>query len=409
MATTIPIGVENYNKLSNKILPGQWYAQDGTDKTWTVILIQKLQPGTMQGTTSYEYRYYKYLFKDGRNETDFANFLIGVDIVTGANEAERQKAAVKKDNYKKAKKELESVITGANRTGEDPDATLNNTPIPTSEIDGVQWNPPPHKITRPPSFYTMANIGSNAVIPSTARSKEVLKSLGGNINKLGKVYQNKSSAVALNKKKGLTEANAKASDLWGFRFTYNPTRISYGSTIDTAIDWMLQPKDPSNFFGGNTEISFDLYLNRIADMSTLRKGDQIITQSYPGRGLTPVEKNGILKRGTEYDLEFLYRVVNGRPGGTSLVSDTTLLTSDYGYITGMPVWIQFHENMRYRGSLRSIQVEHVIFTEDMIPMLSVVKLAFIRYPELDTLSKKDRKKIETQLEANSNTSETTDR
>lgn len=405
---TIPITVESYNKLSNKYIPGQWYAQDSTDKTWTVILIQRLQPGTMQGTSSYEYRYYKYLFKDGRNETDFANFLIGVDIVSGTNENELQAAAVKKENYKKAKKELESVITGANRTGEDPNNVLNNTPIPTSELDGVQWNPPPHQITRPPSFYTLANIGSNAVIPSTAKSAEILKALSGNINKLGKIYQNKSSAVALNKLgKGVTEANVKTNALWGFRFTYNPTRIAYGSTIDTAIDWMLQPKDPSNFFGGNTVITFDLYLNRIADMNALKKASSL-KQAY-GRDLTPEEKNGILKRGTEYDLEFLYRVVNGAPGETTLVSDTSLKTSDFGYITGMPTWIQFHDNMRYRGSLSSIQVEHVIFTEQMIPMLSVVKLAFIRYPELDKLGKKNRKKIEGQLETNANSSETTDK
>ena len=64
------------------------------------------------------------------------------------------------------------------------------------------------------------------------------------------------------------------------------------------------------------------------------------------------------------------------------MSDSKLLTSDYGYITGMPLWIQLHDNLIYKGSLSSLSVEHVIFTENMVPTLSVVSLSFIRYPEL---------------------------
>jgi hypothetical protein len=36
--------------------------------------------------------------------------------------------------------------------------------------------------------------------------------------------------------------------------------------------------------------------------------------------------------------------------------------------------------MRYYGSLQNISVDHVVFTDKMVPMLSVVNISFLRYP-----------------------------
>lgn len=388
----MPSSVTLINSGSNKIIPGTWYSQRKCGKKdWLVIKIENagLIGGT-QGTKIYKLIYTQISYNDGASGTPInSGATIGFDEVSvpaNATGDDLKKAiaasAAKGAAFSKAKKALEEIATSKCDEDNKADGTLDNTPVPNTEINGVRWNPPPHFITRPPSFYDLANIGGGNASPRSA-----VNTYGKTANlKLGKIYQNKASAAALNAKAAANPNTVKADQLWGFKFLYNPKEISYGSTIDTAIDWMLQPKDPSNFFGGNTVITLNLYLNRIADMKALRSSGTI-ANDYPGGALTTEQKNGILKRGTEFDLEYLYRVVNGDPGNTSLVSDTSLLTSDFGYITGMPVWIQIHDNMRYRGSLSSIEVNHVIFTESMIPTLSVVKLSFIRYPELDKLGK----------------------
>ena len=79
-------------------------------------------------------------------------------------------------------------------------------------------------------------------------------------------------------------------------------------------------------------------------------------------------------------------MVNGspRPSNNGLLTYTVdglpAVTSDFGYITGTPVWVRFHDNLRYKGSLASISVNHMMFTEEMVPMFSVLDIAFTRYP-----------------------------
>jgi hypothetical protein len=44
--------------------------------------------------------------------------------------------------------------------------------------------------------------------------------------------------------------------------------------------------------------------------------------------------------------------------------------------------------MRYKVSLASLNVNHVIFSEQMIPMFSIVDLQFIRYPVISDTDEK---------------------
>lgn len=412
-AVTIPIAVETVNTNSNKVVYGKWYAQKKTGKkNWLAIKVERsANPiSSTQGTKIYRVTYKGILYNDGRNggALNTGSFIggsqgdevsVAVNLTGKALQDAISAAAKKMPAYKAAIAALEDAATTPADQGNTADSDLNNTPIPNVELGQVRWNPPPHFITRSPSFYNLANIGGDST-----SSTRILSNYGNSISyKLGKIYQNKSSAAALNGKDNVDPNKVKANELWGFRFLYNPKEIKYYSQIDTSIDWMLQPKDPSNFFGGNTIIEFTLYLNRIADMKALRSSGSV-ANNYPGGALSSEQKNGVLTRGTEFDLEYLYRVVNGAPGKTTLVTDSSLLTSDYGYITGMPVWIQIHDNMRYRGSLSSIEVAHVIFTESMIPTLSIVNLKFIRYPELDKLGK-SRADIEANLTNKSKTTQ----
>jgi hypothetical protein len=89
--------------------------------------------------------------------------------------------------------------------------------------------------------------------------------------------------------------------------------------------------------------------------------------------------NGILTRGTEYDIEFLYRVLNGDPQKSPVMKNGQL-TADFGLLMGMPIWLRIHDNMRIKGIVSGINVNHLIFNADMIPMLTEVTFTFARIP-----------------------------
>jgi hypothetical protein len=229
------------------------------------------------------------------------------------------------------------------------------------------FNPPNHFFTRRPSFAEVAANTGNANIAGQ---------IGGH-HALGRIVQDKNSAKLLNVKMG---KNPAPKDVFGFRFSYNPTTIAYATNANAPIDWTLGTSDTANILGGPTMVGFDLYLNRIADVHALTSG-QYKDNNYV-RPLTDVEKLGIRTRGTEYDLEFLYRVVNGTPVSTDLTLDSQV-TSDFGYITGVPFWLYIHDNMRYFGGLSALNVNHVIFSTDMVPIFTVVSVTFNRYPVFD--------------------------
>jgi hypothetical protein len=250
-------------------------------------------------------------------------------------------------------------------------AAINSTYIAeqTVTVGGIPpsgtFNPPNHYYTRKPSF---------AEIVKTTGNPTLAGDIGGNYA-LGRMVQDVESAKLLNTR--LT--STKEIPNWGFRFTYNPSSISYSTTANTPIDWTLGTSDTANVLGGPTSIAFDLYLNRIADLAELNLKNR--PNNYP-KPLSDVDALGLKTRGTEYDLEFLYRIVNGSPQETDLTS-TKQLTSDFGYITGVPFWLLLHDNMRYYVGLSTMSVNHVMFTTNLVPIFTVVSLTLTRYPVFD--------------------------
>jgi hypothetical protein len=241
----------------------------------------------------------------------------------------------------------------------------------------MRWNPPPHKDARDQSHGERIAVGNNINIAAAFGDKE-----------RGRIFQDANSAAVLNKSaQGLKNAAATkiAINQWGFRFMYNPSTFKYDSTSNNAVDWTLGSSDPATLLSGNSSVSFDVYINRIPDLKYLRlKNPEVsIDKVYP-RLLEPEEKAGILNRGTEYDIEFLYRVLNGDPLKNSLLLSSKYdgVTSDFGYTTGVPCWLVLNENLRYYGSVASFSVNHMMFDLNMVPILSVVSITFARYPAL---------------------------
>lgn len=251
--------------------------------------------------------------------------------------------------------------------------------------DNITYNPPAHYVSRGISHgvrvadYESAMRENKSIVIDTFKANSVFSQFVDSRSNLGRIFQSQGAAESMNV---ATQTKGKVP-IFGFKFMYNPQSINYSIPMNTSIDWTLSTQDPANLIAGNIAVNFTLYLNRIADMTELmplKTAPTMYSKNYP-RQLSKEEVEGILLRGTEYDLEFLYRSVNGNRDMTG----NSLLTyagesADKGYITGVPLWFVLHDNLRYYGSLQNISVDHVVFTDKMVPMLSVVNISFLRYP-----------------------------
>ena len=237
-----------------------------------------------------------------------------------------------------------------------------------------RWNPPFHRATK-----------------GTPRSFE-WQDKGGVVNRLsaapelGRIYQDKNSAKAVNTNPEVS----KKGELWGFRFMYNPETIKY-SVSGSPFDYTAGAQDQAILITGNMSVELTLYLNRIADMTELQSTNSPSKSPYTP-ALSEEAKRGLLNRGTEYDIEFLYRVCNGDPS-TTTGQDPLLgyagLTSDSGLLKQTPVWMHLHNSYKIFGAVSSLTVEHRIFDRRMVPILSTVSLTINRYPAIVTTQPED--------------------
>jgi hypothetical protein len=162
---------------------------------------------------------------------------------------------------------------------------------------------------------------------------------------------------------------------------------------NNKVDWTRPNENGAVLIadGIGGTISVNILLDRVADMATMKQwkkngGGPFASPSYPV--LMDAEQcAGILHRGTEYDLEYLFRVVNGNPQKVILMGESPkdgleLLSANMGYMTQIPFIFKISERQRYKVILESINIEHSMFTRDMIPIRTVVQIGLQRLPDL---------------------------
>jgi hypothetical protein len=189
---------------------------------------------------------------------------------------------------------------------------------------------------------------------------------------------------------------------YGFRFHYNPQSIdqTIGTLQGISPELMMSGKDQANMITAPTQsstISFQLYLNRIEDMnalatrgvdpkSTLITSDDDSTKYYPE--IVKAEDRKLIKNfGTMYDLEFLFKAVNGEMGGYKSPLRGTK-TADVGWLNGMAIEMHLGRKLRYLARIINISVKHILFTENMVPTLSVVTISAHRFHDTTTIDAK---------------------
>lgn len=243
-------------------------------------------------------------------------------------------------------------------------------PVLTLKDTGTsKFNPPPHKASRPIPPTAFANYSTSS--SADAKSITYLQKA----NRRGFFFQDMDNAYDA---KG--EAKTKANQLWGFQFMYNPQTITH--TQSNANFDITNTADISNQLTGSQTFQVEILLNRLFDMSILSSdaAKQKTSQGDYARALTQADIHGILTRGTEYDLEFLYRVINGEP---KLGPSIDRATSDFGFLAPAPIWFRLHDNFKYKVVVTGITVTHTMFTEKMIPVMTGVVISMMRIPTPD--------------------------
>jgi hypothetical protein len=219
-----------------------------------------------------------------------------------------------------------------------------------------------------------------------------------------------------------TVSKSHTTRRWGFRFHYNPSTWSQSSAIAQDIDLTTYSQTGGNLLLPTAFSTVDLtiYLNRIVELSTdvdpadpegvanrahalaggdfnLGSGDGVPLASINPVGLDgsyfdwngstqlPLTSGGystvedkiteVLKKGTLADLEYLYRAVNGDPVD---VTHTTGKTADIGMLAMTILDLYLGPNIRYTVRISSASIQHMMFSNRMIPTFTQVQLSMIR-------------------------------
>jgi hypothetical protein len=210
---------------------------------------------------------------------------------------------------------------------------------------------------------------------------------------------------------GLNRSNSKQIDnqLYGFRFLYNPTSVTMGWGIQGAVnpEYQASGKDeaiPISAGLFSSQIQFSIILNRIEDMNYLDKlgyvsaqqkkvatppseldpaqrnriySANVIANSPYGETLSIDEQRSIYKKGTMYDIEYLFKTING-PHAT-FKSELNGTTADRGYMRMSILELHLGANLRYRVRISDLGVNHTIFNNRMVPILSTVNFTCHRF------------------------------
>ena len=196
---------------------------------------------------------------------------------------------------------------------------------------------------------------------------------------------------------------------YGFKFLYNPTTVSMAWGLMSSMDPYFEAQQMDAFQVVSTAlmsstVTFELMLNRIADFDYInerglksalapntaaidsnldpaqrnRMYNTMYAATSPYGETVPIEDlQEIYRKGTMYDLEYLFKTINGPDGSfTSALNGTT---ADRGWMRPTIVELHLGNAMRYRVRVSNFAVNHIMFNNRMVPILSSVQLTCSRF------------------------------
>jgi hypothetical protein len=203
---------------------------------------------------------------------------------------------------------------------------------------------------------------------------------------------------------------------YGFRFLYNPTSISFSTpqTSKYSIAALANSDGLESRMLPQGMIQIELLLNRIADVTTPTDNYQM----SQGQKIPPEELALLQSKGTMYDIDYLYRTINGmwtldettvpdtvksgrketrekkgkkeaevkasgvkkkkKKEEVKVAPSEAVQTGDIGMLLPTSSWLSIGRAMRYYGWIQSISYTHEMFSEDMIPLITRLNMTFAR-------------------------------
>lgn len=175
---------------------------------------------------------------------------------------------------------------------------------------------------------------------------------------------------------------------YGFRFLYNPTDVSMAWGIVDAFSPQYAASGANGMTGVAAglmkgTIAFTLILNRIEDMGIIFP-DGSYAQTDGGWPIDPdiTETKMIYKKGTMYDIEYLFRAMNGFYADYQ--SGLNGITADKGWLQPIPMELHLGAGLRYLVRVSSLDLKHMMFNERMVPILTTVNIVCTRYYDTAT-------------------------
>ena len=171
---------------------------------------------------------------------------------------------------------------------------------------------------------------------------------------------------------------------YGFQFQYNPGTVAMNYYTSPNVDVTMITSGTEMFnlagvSGSQGSVSFQIIINRIFDMQYYDEfGNLQNPERYAKRPANAAEEKDIYNKGTMYDLEYLLRVLMGTTMSSYLRGENT---ADMGWLPAIPVELHLGKSLRYLGVVNSLNVNHMIFNERMVPLFSTVDIAFVRLPD----------------------------
>ena len=245
---------------------------------------------------------------------------------------------------------------------------------------------------------TNSLVARGAIPKSSASLVETLSNFGDGDTNRGFIVPNKRAQDAAFAAKDNVSSSGLVGGYkvpYGFRFHYNPQFVqqSYGSITGISPELIESGKDKTNMIttpASSSSISITLYLNRIEDMNALAtfavkqpsnkapvNSDEKSLEYYPE--VVSAEDRKLIKDfGTMYDLDFLFKAINGDMGGYKSPL-RGIKTGDVGWLNGIAVEVHMGRKLRYLARVTNISINHVQFTENMVPTLTTVVLTMARF------------------------------
>ncbi len=293
-----------------------------------------------------------------------------------------------------------------NKNNSSSNKNTKQKPKPPAAAPTIRFNAPMVKSAyfRNDSVVDRALV-SRAVEPMlAAKMISSLRTFGDGDTNRGFIVPNKKAidaALSKDDNKGKSFAGGYKIP-YGFRFHYNPQSIdqTIGTLNGISPELLMSGKDQANMITTPTQsstISFQLYLNRIEDMNALANyaleensvkitSDDDSLKYYPE--IVKAEDRTLIKNfGTMYDLEFLFKAVNGEMGGYKSPLGGTK-TADVGWLNGMAIEMHLGRKLRYLARIINISIKHILFTENMVPTLSIVTISAHRFHDTTTIDTK---------------------